>query len=80
MSGYAGADVDAEHALILNENAIYAASAQIPTGNFRFTTCISCGDEIPQARRLAVVGCMLCVSCAKDVKPVRQPKMLTRML
>ncbi len=80
MSGYAGADVDAEHAAILNENAIHAAVTQLPTGNFRFTTCISCGEEIPQARRQAILGCMLCVTCAEDIKPNRPPKMLTRML
>ncbi|WP_036997022.1 TraR/DksA C4-type zinc finger protein [Metapseudomonas resinovorans] len=25
--------------------------------------CDSCGDEIPEARRLAVPGCRLCVDC-----------------
>lgn len=25
--------------------------------------CIECGDEIPEARRIAVKGCTLCVHC-----------------
>lgn len=27
------------------------------------TECEGCGDEIPEARRLAVPGCRLCVDC-----------------
>lgn len=27
------------------------------------TECDSCGDDIPEARRLAVPGCRFCVSC-----------------
>ncbi len=25
--------------------------------------CLECGDEIPQARREAVKGCLYCISC-----------------
>jgi RNA polymerase-binding transcription factor DksA len=25
--------------------------------------CLECGDEIPQARREAVKGCLYCTSC-----------------
>lgn len=27
------------------------------------TECDNCGDDIPEARRLAVPGCRLCVEC-----------------
>lgn len=30
--------------------------------------CGICGDPIPEARRLAVVGCQLCVDCQADVE------------
>ena len=28
--------------------------------------CLSCGDKIPKARRKAVPGCKLCVSCKEE--------------
>jgi phage/conjugal plasmid C-4 type zinc finger TraR family protein len=28
--------------------------------------CIDCGEEIPEARRLAVPGCTRCVECQAD--------------
>lgn len=28
--------------------------------------CLSCGDEIPAARRLAVPGAMLCIECQME--------------
>ena len=30
--------------------------------------CEECGDEIPQARRLAVPGCQLCVYCQEKLE------------
>lgn len=30
--------------------------------------CEECGDEIPQARRLAVPGCQLCVFCQEKLE------------
>ncbi|CAM4005456.1 TraR/DksA C4-type zinc finger protein [Ectopseudomonas alcaliphila] len=34
------------------------------------TECKSCGDDIPEARRLAVPGCRFCV-CCRGVREVR---------
>lgn len=28
--------------------------------------CVSCGQEIPEARRLAAPGCQLCIECKRD--------------
>ena len=28
--------------------------------------CDECGDEIPEARRVAMPGCTLCIDCQKD--------------
>ncbi|MBY7857057.1 TraR/DksA C4-type zinc finger protein [Vibrio fluvialis] len=30
------------------------------------TECLECGDEIPQARREAVKGCVYCTSCQAE--------------
>ncbi len=30
------------------------------------TECTECGEEIPQARRHAVLGCQLCVACQQQ--------------
>lgn len=35
------------------------------------TECDSCGDDIPEARRLAVPGCRFCV-CCQGVREVRR--------
>jgi phage/conjugal plasmid C-4 type zinc finger TraR family protein len=32
------------------------------------TECDACGDEIPEARRLAVPGCRLCVKCQLEIE------------
>lgn len=51
--------------LISNQNAITAVQAQLakqrqqPSLEF----CDTCGDEIPEARRVAVPGCTQCIHC-----------------
>lgn len=53
------------HAIHNNMNAIanvrrqLAKQAQEPS----LEECEECGDEIPEARRLAIPGCRLCVFC-----------------
>lgn len=80
MSGYLGnADAESEHAIILNENAIAAARAAMPTGPSA-TVCYDCGDVIPQARRIAQVGCKFCVSCQGYHDKHQRIKMLDRIL
>lgn len=43
-------------------NAIAAIQRSMPTG-VSLEFCIECGDEIPEARRLAAKGCTLCIHC-----------------
>ena len=50
------------HALHLNDNAIAAVRAAIPTGE-SLEFCAECGDKIPLARRNAARGCILCIYC-----------------
>jgi phage/conjugal plasmid C-4 type zinc finger TraR family protein len=50
------------HSLHLNMNAIAKVREQIKTGP-SLENCEECGEEIPQARRLAVKGCTMCIYC-----------------
>jgi len=34
-------------------------------------TCLECGEEIPEARRDAVPGCELCVTCQRELEAMR---------
>jgi len=47
------------------EDAIKRARAQLPSGP-SLTHCEECGDAIPEARREAVPGVRLCVSCQAE--------------
>ena len=53
------------HSIHLNMNAVdkvraaMAKQAELPSEEF----CIECGDEIPEARRVAIPGVQLCVFC-----------------
>ena len=50
------------HSLHLNENAIAAVRARMPTGaSAEF--CCDCEEAIPLQRRLAVQGCERCITC-----------------
>jgi phage/conjugal plasmid C-4 type zinc finger TraR family protein len=59
------AEVAQINALIMNDNAVHkvrdalAKQALEPS----LEECEECGDEIPEARRLAVPGCKLCIYC-----------------
>jgi phage/conjugal plasmid C-4 type zinc finger TraR family protein len=50
------------HALHINENALARIRAQLPTGP-SYSHCDECGEEIPEARRLAIRGCKTCIDC-----------------
>lgn len=53
------------HAIHLNENAIAAVRAAMPTGPSRLY-CTDCGDKIPDARRALVQGCQRCYACQSE--------------
>lgn len=52
-------------------DAVLRARAHLPTGEGE-THCVSCGEEIPPARRQALPGVRRCVECqsALDARPV----------
>ncbi len=49
---------------------VMRARARMPTGEGQ-THCVECGDEIPEARRLALPGAITCITClsARDRRP-----------
>lgn len=62
MSGYGGPDDDAINAQAFVDNYIDLARSQLPTGESA-KYCIECGEEIPEARRLALPGVKHCIEC-----------------
>ena len=44
------------------KDAVERAKSQLPTGP-SLSHCVSCGGEIPEARRKAIAGVRLCVRC-----------------
>ncbi len=53
------------HAMHLNMNAIADVRKQLAKQALQpsLEECEACGEEIPEARRLAIPGCRLCVHC-----------------
>jgi phage/conjugal plasmid C-4 type zinc finger TraR family protein len=47
-------------------DAIERARAQLPSGP-SLTQCEECGEAIPEARRQAVPGVKLCITCQAEV-------------
>ncbi|CAB4168781.1 C4_traR_proteo, phage/conjugal plasmid C-4 type zinc finger protein, TraR family [uncultured Caudovirales phage] len=62
MSGYGSPDDEAIHAGILAENGIHAVRSRAYTGESA-KICTECGESIPEARRLALVGVKCCIQC-----------------
>jgi phage/conjugal plasmid C-4 type zinc finger TraR family protein len=55
------------------KDAIQRAKSQLPQGESQ-RHCAQCGEEIPEARRLAMPGVRLCIACQsaadRDSAPV----------
>ncbi len=47
------------------EDAVARARGELPHGESR-DECESCGDPIPEARRKAIPGVRLCISCQQE--------------
>lgn len=84
MSGFSGdPDAEATHALILAENALYAARQNLYTSTKSAAECDDCGDSIPEARRKAMPGvyqCIVCRSLFEKTMHKQKIKMLDRIL
>jgi hypothetical protein len=82
MSGYAGPDDDALHALILSENGINASRAMVDGPVL--TDCLDCGESINPARieamRKIAMRCMYCIDCQPKYDKRPAVKMLDRIL
>ena len=48
------------------EDAVERARQQLPRGE-SLSHCAECGDTIPEARRQAVAGVRLCITCQQEL-------------
>ena len=83
MSGYAGnGDLEAEHAMILAENAIAAAQKMLQ-GRV-LTHCLDCDQPIAEPRRQAAIKsnhkCEYCIVCQPAHDRAPSVRMLDRIL
>lgn len=53
------------------DEAIKKALDRKPVGASSLV-CHTCGEDIPEARRLAVVACTRCINCQKDYEHGRK--------
>jgi phage/conjugal plasmid C-4 type zinc finger TraR family protein len=80
MSGYGGnPDMEAEHAMILAENAIALARSMLPVGESEHF-CLDCNEPIPEARRVAQKGCKYCIDCQVNHDTPPRIRMLDHIL
>ncbi|EEA8305310.1 DksA/TraR family C4-type zinc finger protein [Salmonella enterica subsp. enterica serovar Rubislaw] len=64
-SGWANDDAVNEQINNTIEDAVARARGELPHGESR-DECESCGDPIPEARRKAIPGVRLCISCQQE--------------
>lgn len=69
-SGWANDDAVNEQINSTIEDAVARARGEIPRGE-SLTECEECGETIPEARRKAMPGVRLCVSCQQVRSPAR---------
>ena len=65
MSGYGGADDEAQRAMIRVDEQIALARSLLPSGPGTLV-CVECGDSIPEARRTAMPGTRYCIECQES--------------
>ncbi len=54
---------------IISEDLERKINAMKPIDRESATQCAKCGEEVPEARRIAVKGCQFCVDC-QDLKEI----------
>lgn len=62
MSGYGSVDDEAERASIRVEEQVAITRARLPKGPGS-STCLECGEPIPDGRRKALPGVVYCIGC-----------------
>jgi len=53
------------------EDAVELARSRLPKGE-SLTHCEECGVEIPEARRKAITGVRLCITCQQELDQLRE--------
>jgi phage/conjugal plasmid C-4 type zinc finger TraR family protein len=71
-TGWAGEGAVQEQIDATVTDAINRAKSQLPQGA-GLSHCADCGAEIPEARRAAVAGVRLCVSCQQAADQASVP-------
>jgi phage/conjugal plasmid C-4 type zinc finger TraR family protein len=49
------------------QDAVKLARERLPQGE-SLTQCKECGNEIPEARRIAIPGVLLCIECQAELE------------
>ena len=65
-SGWANDDAVNEQINSTIEDAVARARGEIPRGE-SLKECEECGEPIPEARRKAIPGVRLCITCQQDI-------------
>ncbi|MEQ4675874.1 DksA/TraR family C4-type zinc finger protein [Providencia vermicola] len=65
-NGWANEDAVQEQIDATLDDAIAKARGQLPSGESA-EFCEECGEPIPEARRLAVLGVKLCLKCQSEL-------------
>ena len=53
------------------EDAVELARSRLPKGE-SLTHCEECGIEIPEARRKAIIGVRLCITCQQELDQLQE--------
>ena len=61
-TGWAGDSAVQDQIDATVKDGVSRAQSRLPTGP-SLSHCVECGAEIPEARRLAIAGVRLCVTC-----------------
>lgn len=62
------ADIATEREFILRQEALARLRTARGAQQASRSTCEECGDPIPEARRAAVPGVRLCITCQKELE------------
>lgn len=62
------ADIATEREFILRQEALARLRSARGAQRASLVNCEECGDPIPEARRAAVPGVRLCITCQKELE------------
>lgn len=66
------AEIAQVHSIHLQMNAIANHRRKMEAAGPSLSHCEECGEEIPQARQLAVKGCKTCIDCQSKLELLKR--------